>query len=251
MDRRNGCGGRKRGQIPVSATAIALHNVDVGYRSRPIFTGLNLEIAKGSFHALLGPNGAGKTTLLKTIAGILPPLRGGVDYAEDSRIIGYVPQKETLDALYLFSARDVALMGACREIGPGRWLGREAKEQANQMLELTGAREFGDRLFSQLSGGQKQRTLIARALMTHPRVLILDEPTAGVDPAASQSILQLLLKLQADRNMTVLLVTHDLALVRRHIRDSIWVHEGQIEKGPTAELLAPKHIGEMLGIQLE
>jgi len=235
----------------VSQIAIALHNVDVGYRSRPVFIGLNLEIAKGSFHALLGPNGAGKTTLLKTIAGILSPLSGRVEYAEGSRIIGYVPQKETLDALYLFSAHDVALMGACREIGPGQRLGTDAREKATRMLELTGASEFADRLFSQLSGGQKQRTLIARALMTHPQVLILDEPTAGVDPAASQSILQLLLKLQAERNMTVMLVTHDLALVRRHIRDSIWVHEGVIERGTTAELLAPKHIGEMLGIQLE
>jgi ABC-type Mn2+/Zn2+ transport system ATPase subunit len=251
MDPGDGSSGRGCGQNSVSPIAIALRNVDVGYRSRPIFAGLNLEIAKGSFHALLGPNGAGKTTLLKTIAGILPPLRGRVEYAEGSQIIGYVPQKETLDALYLFSAHDVALMGACREIGPIRRLGKQAREQASRMLELTGASEFADRLFSQLSGGQKQRALIARALMTHPQVLILDEPTAGVDPAASQSILQLLLKLQAERDMTVMLVTHDLALVRRHIRESIWVHEGAIQRGPTAELLAPKHIGEMLGIQLE
>jgi ABC-type Mn2+/Zn2+ transport system ATPase subunit len=235
----------------MSQIAIALRNVDVGYRSHPIFVGLNLDITKGSFHALLGPNGAGKTTLLKTIAGILPPLRGRVEYSEGSNVIGYVPQKESLDALYLFSAHDVALMGACREIGPARPLGKDSRKRAGQMLELTGASEFADRLFSQLSGGQKQRTLIARALMTEPNVLILDEPTAGVDPAASQSILQLLLKLQAERSMTVMLVTHDLALVRRHIRDSIWVHEGVIEKGPTAELLAPKHIGEMLGIELE
>jgi ABC-type Mn2+/Zn2+ transport system ATPase subunit len=235
----------------MSEVAIALNDIDVGYRSRPIFTGLNLEIAKGSFHALLGSNGAGKTTLLKTIAGILPPLRGRVAYAAGSQTIGYVPQKETLDALYLFSAHDVALMGACRECGPGRRPGREARARASRMLELTGASEFAQRLFSQLSGGQKQRTLIARALMTEPQVLILDEPTAGVDPAASQSILQLLLKLQAERNMTVMLVTHDLALVRRHVRDSIWVHEGRIEQGATAELLAPKHIAEMLNIQLE
>ena len=94
----------------MSDIAIALHDVDVGYRSRPIFKGLDLGIEKGSFHALLGPNGAGKTTLLKTIAGILPPLRGRVEYADGSRILGYVPQKETLDALYLFSARDVALI---------------------------------------------------------------------------------------------------------------------------------------------
>jgi ABC-type Mn2+/Zn2+ transport system ATPase subunit len=235
----------------VTAPAIKLHQVDVGYRSRPLFTSLNLEIAKGSFHAILGPNGAGKTTLLKTIAGILQPLRGKVEYAEDSRIIGYVPQKETLDKLYLFSAHDVALMGACREFGPGRRLGREIRERADGMLALTGASEFSNQLFSQLSGGQKQRTLIARALMTDPQVLILDEPTAGVDPAASQSILELLLKLQSERHMTVMLVTHDLALVRRHVRDAICVHEGGLHQGPSSELLAPKHLGELLGLALE
>jgi ABC-type Mn2+/Zn2+ transport system ATPase subunit len=235
----------------MSEIAIALRDVDVGYRSRPIFVGLTLEIAKGSFHALLGPNGAGKTTLLKTLAGILPPLRGRVEYAEGSRILGYVPQKETLDALYLFSAQDVAQMGACREVGPGRRLGKHTREQAKRMLDLTGASEFSHRLFSQLSGGQKQRTLIARALMTDPEVLILDEPTAGVDPAASQSILELLLKLQSERNMTVMLVTHDLALVRRHVRDAICVHEGGLHQGPSSQLLAPKHLGELLGIALE
>src|SRR6185503_487817 len=104
--------------------------------------------------------------------------------------------------------------------------------------------EFQRDLFSRLSGGQRQWTLIARALMMDPQILILDEPTAGVDPAASQSILELLLKLQAERKLTILLVTHDLALVRRHIRDAICVHEGGIHQGPVSELLAPKHLGE-------
>jgi ABC-type Mn2+/Zn2+ transport system ATPase subunit len=235
----------------MSEPAIALHDVDVGYRARPLFLGLNLEIPKGSFHALLGANGTGKTTLLKTITGIIPPLRGRVEYAADCRIVGYVPQKEQLDALYLFSAFDVALMGGCREHGPGRPLGRETRAKAERMLELTGAAEFRNRLFSQLSGGQKQRTLIARALMTDPQVLILDEPTAGVDPAASQSILQLLLQLQAERGLTILLVTHDLALVRKHVRDAIFVHEGRIHEGPVSKLLDPAHLGELLGLQLE
>jgi ABC-type Mn2+/Zn2+ transport system ATPase subunit len=232
-------------------SAIAFRDVDVGYRGRPIFSGLNLEIHHGCFEAMLGANGVGKSTLLKTIAGILPPLRGRVVYGERARIVGYVPQKENLDALYLFSARDVALMGACRTVGPGRRLGSAARERALQMLELTGALEFKDRLYSQLSGGQKQRTLIARALMTDPEVLILDEPTAGVDAAASESILQLLIKLQKEREMTVILVTHDLGLVRRHVCDVMWVHEGRVTQGTAKELLSPKRVGDLLGIELE
>lgn len=230
---------------------ISLRDVDVGYRSRPLFIGLNLEIAKGSFQALIGPNGVGKTTLLKTIAGILPPLRGRVEYAEDSQVIGYVPQKEQLDPLFLFSAFDVTLMGACREIGPGRRLGKETRAKAERMLELTGASEFARTRFSQLSGGQKQRTLIARALMAGPQTLILDEPTAGVDPAASQSILELLLKLQAENNVTIVLVTHDLPLVRKNLREAICVHDGVAHQGAVSDILAPKHLGELLGMALE
>ena len=235
----------------MTEAAIALHDVDVGYRSRPLFYRLNLEIAKGSFHALLGANGTGKTTLLKTMAGILPPLRGRVEYAGGARTIGYVPQKEQLDSIFLFSAWDVAIMGACGEIGPGRRMGKKTRAEAMQMLELTDAAGFASELFSRLSGGQKQRILIARALMTRPQILILDEPTAGVDPAASESILQLLLKLQAERGITVILVTHDLPLVRRHIAEAIWVHEGRLTQGAVKDLLDPKRVGEMLGIELE
>jgi ABC-type Mn2+/Zn2+ transport system ATPase subunit len=235
----------------VTEAAVAFRDADVGYRSRPLFRGLNLEIAKGTFQAILGANGTGKTTLLKTIAGILPPLRGRVEYGSDRSIIGYVPQKERLDALYLFSAFDVTLMGACGSVGPGRRLGSDNRAKATRMLELTGASAFARQLYSQLSGGQKQRALIARALMTEPDILILDEPTAGVDAAASESIFQLLLKLQAERAMTVLLVTHDLPLVRRHVKDAIWVHEGTVTQGSVEQLLAPKRVGEMLGLALE
>ncbi len=161
-----------------------------------------------------------------------------------------MPQKEALDPLFLFSAVEVVTMGACGKVGPGRRLGGAVREQAARLLELTGAAEFKDRLFSLLSGGQKQRTLIARALMTEPDILILDEPTAGVDAAASESILQFLGKLQAERNLTVLLVTHDLSLVRRHARDVIWVREGTLLRGPTDELLAPERLADLLGLQL-
>ena len=231
--------------------AIKLQDVDVGYRSRLLFSGLNLEIPKGSFHALLGANGTGKTTLLKTIAGILPTMRGRVEYADGAEAIGYVPQKEQLDPLFLFTALDVALMGACRERGPGRRIGKEARADAMEMLTLTGGAGFASELFSRLSGGQKQRTLIARALMTQPKILILDEPTAGLDAASSESVLQLLLKLQSERGMTVLMVTHDLPQVRRHLREAIWVQEGALRIGDVKSLLSPKHVGEMMGVEFD
>jgi ABC-type Mn2+/Zn2+ transport system ATPase subunit len=119
------------------------------------------------------------------------------------------------------------------------------------MLALTEAAGFASELFSRLSGGQKQRTLIARALMTQPKILILDEPTAGLDAASSESVLQLLLKLQNERAMTVLMVTHDLPQVRRYLREAIWVREGALQIGDVKSLLSPKHVGEMMGVEFD
>lgn len=226
--------------------AISLRDADVGYRSRPLFTRLNLAVERGAFLAALGPNGAGKSTLLKTMAGVLPALRGRV---EANGTIGYVPQKESLDSVFLFSAFEVALMGGCATVGAGRFFSRAIKDQARAALETVGASEFQNQLFAELSGGQKQRTLIARALMTNPRILLLDEPTAGVDPAASESILQLLIKLHREREMTVILVTHDLPLVRRHVTDALWIGAGKVERAKVTQLLAPERMAEMLGLQ--
>ena len=226
--------------------AIAIREADVGYRSRPLFSGLSLGIERGAFLAALGPNGAGKSTLLKTMAGVLAPLRGRV---EAIGTIGYVPQKESLDSVFLFSAFEVALMGGCATTGPGRFFSRGVKNQARAALATVGASEFANQLFSELSGGQKQRTLIARALMTNPQILLLDEPTAGVDAAASESILQLLLKLHRERAMTVVLVTHDLPLVRRHLTEALWIGAGKVKRAKVSELLAPERMAEMLGLQ--
>lgn len=232
----------------MSDAAIQLQGADVGYRSRPLFSNLNLQIEKGAFLAALGPNGAGKSTLLKTMAGVLRPLRGEVRRAGS---IGYVPQKESLDPVFLFSAFEVALMGAAATTKAGRFYSSETKNRVRATLAEVGAADFADQLFSQLSGGQKQRALIARALMTEPQILLLDEPTAGVDPAASESILQLLLKLHRERNLTVLLVTHDLPLVRRHVAEALWINPGQVARGAVRDLLAPERMAELLGLQLE
>src|ERR1039458_8040529 len=104
--------------------------------------------------------------------------------------------------------------------------------------------------FAELSGGQKQRVLIARALATKPNILVLDEPTAGVDAAATQALMAFITQIHQERGLTILLVTHDLPLVRRHAQQVIWLHQGKVLTGTATELLRPEHLAELLDIEV-
>lgn len=232
---------------------LALDRVSVGYDRHAVLSGVNLALARGSFTGLLGANGSGKTTLLRTILGLLPPLAGSIDMGRiDGRApaLGYVPQRETLDSLYLFNALEVVLMGAYGRIGPGRRVGRDERDFARACLAETEALDLERRRFSELSGGQKQRVLIARALATNPDFLLLDEPTAGIDAAASQTIMELLRRIHQQHRMTLLLVNHDLPAMRRQVQDVIWVHRGKVEQGTVETLLSPEKIEEILELKL-
>ena len=236
-----------------SASALLmLNNVSVGYGREAILHGVQLRVARGSFTALLGANGSGKTTLLKTIVGILPPLAGRVEFPASSGpppVLGYVPQRETLDPLYLISSHEVALMGTYGRLGAGRQPSASDRQFALECLEKTGVADLRQQRFSVLSGGQKQRVLIARALATRPDILVLDEPTAGIDTTATRGILELLRELHRQRGLTILMVNHDLAAVRQNAQHVIWLHEGQVIQGPASELLTPAHLGKILHLE--
>jgi ABC-type Mn2+/Zn2+ transport system ATPase subunit len=228
---------------------VTLAGVAVGYDRRAILSGLDFTLARGSFVGLLGANGSGKTTLLKTIAGILSPVVGTVQFHPPA-VLGYVPQRDQLDPVFIFSAFEVALMGVCGRVGAGRGIPREERERVHECLQQTGADSFTRQRFSELSGGQKQRVLIARALAAQADLLILDEPTAGIDAAATQAIMDLLMKLNREQGLTVVMVNHDLPAVRRSAREIIWLHQGKILRGSVEELLQRQKIEEILQLQL-
>jgi ABC-type Mn2+/Zn2+ transport system ATPase subunit len=222
-----------------------LRNVTVGYGRLPILSGVTLDLPAGAFTGLLGANGSGKTTLLKTIAGILPPLAGEISRPSGPIIIGYVPQRESLDTSFLLSSLEVVLMGACGRVGPGRVVGRAEHEFARECLRETGADPLERKAFAQLSGGQKQRVLIARALMARPNLLLLDEPTAGVDMSAVDSIVAVLRKLNS-AGLTILMVNHDLPVMKRSVRDVLWVRHGNIEAGTVESMLSHEDLEAIL-----
>ncbi len=233
----------------MSEPFITLDDLSIGYDGHAVLSGLSLSIARASFTAILGTNGSGKSTLLKTLLGLQPPVGGRIQFAAPP-VFGYVPQTVQLDTLYPLTGFDVALMGVYGRIRAGRFLPRHEQDFVHECLCATAADEFARKKFSQLSGGQKQRVLIARALATKPDVLVLDEPTSGVDAAATKALLEFISQIHEERKLTILLVTHDLPLVRKHAQHVIWLHQGEVLHGTVAELLTPERMAEIFEIEL-
>jgi ABC-type Mn2+/Zn2+ transport system ATPase subunit len=230
---------------------ITLDNLSIGYNGQPVLSGISLSIARASLTAILGANGSGKSTLLKTLLGLLPPLTGRIDSfapAGTPLVLGYVPQSIQFDPIYLLSGFEVALMGAYGRVRPGRFVPSIERSFTRECLRAVGAEDFARKRFAELSGGQKQRVLIARALTTRPDILMLDEPTAGVDPSATHAVLDFITQVIEEREITVLLVTHDFALVREHAQQVIWLHHGKVDHGSTQELLTPERMAEIFEI---
>ena len=224
-----------------------LDSLAIGYNGVPLLSGISLSITRGSFTAMVGGNGSGKSTLLKTLLGLLPPVAGRLGAASGAPLVfGYVPQSIQFDTAYLLTGFDVALMGAYGRLRPGRPVPSAEKVFTRECLAAAGAVEFARTRFSELSGGQKQRVLIARALATRPDVLMLDEPTAGVDRQATRAVLDFISQIRDERRITVLLVTHDFAVVRHHADYIIWLLEDRVFHGPAEELLAPGRVAEIL-----
>jgi ABC-type Mn2+/Zn2+ transport system ATPase subunit len=227
---------------------ITLDNLSIGYNNQPVLSGISLFIARASFTAILGGNGSGKSTLIKTMLGLLPPVAGCINTASASSPLefGYVPQSFQFDPIYLLTGFDVALMGAYGRVRPGRFVPQIERTFTRECLRAASAEGFAHRRFSELSGGQKQRVLIARALTTRPDVLVLDEPTEGIDREAKDLVLKFISQIHKEKKITVLLVTHDFAAVRHYAEQVIWLHGGKMSLGTTHELLTPEKMAEMI-----
>lgn len=191
---------------------------DVSFRrgDKLVLEEITFCIDEGIFLGVIGPNGGGKTTLLKLILGVLPIQQGTIEVfgqppgAEDRTLIGYVPQRHEIDQNFPVTSLDVVLMGATAKAGLLRRVPRETRKQARELLERVGVGDLWNRPIGRMSGGQQQRTFIARALISGPRLLILDEPTMGIDSAGQQQFLQFVRALQQELRLTVIMVSHDV-----------------------------------------
>jgi ABC-type Mn2+/Zn2+ transport system ATPase subunit len=229
---------------------ISLEGVALGYGRRIVLEDLDFGIEEGEVVGFVGPNGGGKTTILRAILGIIAPVRGTVRRHRPVRF-GYVPQRSRLDVRWPLRAVDVVLMGLYRESGLVRRPGSRQRDEARALLDYVGLGHAADRHFSELSGGQQQRTLLARALITHPEVLALDEPSAGLDVAGTAQLLRIVSELHRERGLTVLLSSHDLNAVANQVDRVALVLQGAFRIGSTAELITSEALSTLYDVPVD
>lgn len=221
----------------MSDALLTLHGVSTGYASHEVFSGLDLSLHAGQFAALVGPTGCGKSTLLKLILGLLSCTKGRLQ-RRPRLSIGYVPQREMIDWHFPVTAAQVVQMGRYAQTSRWPWPSRADRQAVTEMLECLGLAPYAHRHISQLSGGQQQRVFLARALVSKPQLLLLDEPTSGVDLKTQHDVLHLLHTLNRE-GMTILLATHDLNTIASHVPWVICFQHGVIAEGPPEEVFTP------------
>ncbi len=222
--------------------AVLLEDVRVAYGGRVALDGVSFRVGEGRFAALIGPNGAGKSTVIRMLLGLVRPAAGRVEVfgqapGQGNAAIGYVPQRVVIPRGFPISVLDVTLMGRYGALGVGRRPHRMDRQLARKALERVGMVDLASRRFQDLSGGQQQRVLIARALCSEPRLLLLDEPTAGLDSAARARFYALVCDLQHQQGLTLLCATHDLDVVGDHADALILLNRTVQSQGSPNEVL--------------
>ena len=241
------------------APIIRIRDLDFAYNGQKVLDAVQLDVFEGDFIAMIGPNGGGKTTLLKLILGLLNPDRGDIqvmDRSPDrvSHQIGYVPQDVNINRRFPITALDAVLMG---KIAPGkRWSHKSGQDRrdALEALDRIGMADYAQRRIGQLSGGQRQRVFIARALVTRPRLLLLDEPTASIDSRGQTEFFSLLKRLNEE--VTIIVVSHDLLVISIYVKSVACVnrrlhyHQQSEITGSMLETMYPCTVEDVCPVEL-
>lgn len=219
-------------------THIQLENVSFGYTNEKILDNINLDIQDGQLISISGENGSGKSTLLKLILGQLKADKGTIKLLEKDinsitsfKEIGYVPQIQNFNNItFPITAREFVVLNLYEDFGLFKIPKKHHKEKAEKILIEMGMQEYIHTPFNQLSGGFKQRAMIARAMINNPKILILDEPTSGVDQKSKVSFLNLIEKMNKEKSITIVIVTHETSLVQEYLKiDKIYkMQEGNL-----------------------
>jgi len=240
-------------------TAVTVRGLNLFYGPRQILRGVELSVAVGEFLVIIGPNGTGKTSLLKAMAGLLPvageveilgrPL-AGYGRRQLARELAVVPQLTPTD--FPFTVAETVLMGRSPHLGLLELEGPEDHRLARQAMEFTEVADLAGRRLDELSGGERQRVIIARAICQGPRIILLDEPTASLDPAHQVRIMDLLEQLRRERGMTVVMVSHDLNLAAMYGGRLALMSAGRISAvGAPAEVLTVARLEACYGCRME
>lgn len=227
---------------------IEVDDVTCAYGAEPVLASASLRVESGGFVGVVGPSGSGKTTLLRAVLGTVRPVAGAVRRRPGLRT-GYVPQVETVDWSFPVTVNDVVLMARTR----GRvlpWSSRDERREVEEVLVRLGIGGLGRRHIRELSGGQQQRVFVARALFGKPDLLLLDEPTSGVDLRTRHEVLHLLGDLNAD-GLAIVLTTHDLNGIASHLPRIVCLNTEVIADGPPSFVLTPEVLERTYGAPME
>ena len=197
---------------------IICSNVSLGYEGSPILTGLNFTVEAGDYLCIVGENGSGKSTLMKTILGLQRPKSGQIAYGDGLRPneIGYLPQQTVVQKDFPATVWEIVLSGCQSRAGLRPFYSREDKALARRNIRRMGIEALSRRSYRELSGGQQQRALLARALCATRKMLLLDEPVAGLDPKVTLEMYHLIRRLNREDGVTVLMISHDIAAAVRY-----------------------------------
>lgn len=226
---------------------VAVQRATVAYDHTPVLVNVDLQVAAGDFTAIVGPSGSGKTTLLRLLLGTVSPLAGKVARRRDLRI-GYVPQVETVNWQFPVTVAECVLMSRTNRLWP--WASRAERTEVQALLERLGIAGLEDRHIRALSGGQQQRVFIARALLNRPQLLLMDEPTSGVDIRTRHDVLHLVSDLNGE-GLAVVVTTHDLNGIAAHLPNLVCLNTEVIAAGAPADVLTPDVLERTYGAPMQ
>ncbi|WP_028986079.1 metal ABC transporter ATP-binding protein [Thermoanaerobacter indiensis] len=234
---------------------VELKNVSFAYDTKKILNNISLKINKGEFVAIIGPNGSGKSTLVNIMVGNLIPTSGEVLYdgvklqnIKNRSFISYVPQKSySFNASFPASVEEVVSMGLYAKKGIFKRLSKKDWEEVYEALRIVDMLDYKHRLIGRLSGGQLQRVFIARSLVVKPEILFLDEPTTGIDAKSEKALYAILEKLNKEKGITIVMVTHDVWAITDKVSRIICMSEGKINEKCEAVDLTAGELAEVYG----
>jgi zinc transport system ATP-binding protein len=238
----------------IKKTAICAEHIAFKYGNEQILDDINFEINAGEFVGIIGPNGSGKTTLLKIILGLLKPDQGCVEiFGEEVTVgklagIGYIPQKFTqLETRFPITVEEVVLLGRINNKNLFHRLGKEDRQAAEAALRTVGLFDQRQKLITDLSGGQQQRAFIAKALAGNPKLLILDEPTVGIDIESQENFYALLAQLNKKQNLTIVIVSHDVDVVVNEVSSVLCLNKTLVYHGNPKTFMKDEYLEKLYG----
>jgi len=236
--------------------ALQITDLTISLGGNEILSGVNATIEEGEFIGIFGPNGAGKTTLVRAIVGTLPPTRGSIEIlgqtvGRAARQIGYMPQGHAGFDSTALSARTL-VEAACHGDRWGiPWTSRKSKQEVDRVLEMTDAGDFAARPFSVLSGGERQRVMLAQALLGDPKILVLDEPLASLDPKNQALLIECVGRVKRLTHATILFVAHDMNPLLRVMDRVLYLAGGGAVLGRLDDVVTSASLSKLYGFEIE